>query len=72
MKKFLILGLIVIVAVIAWVSLSGDKAAAPTTDTMTTEQAPATAATVESDLQGLGDEDLDAEMMAIDADIKTL
>lgn len=71
MKKLLILLVIAAVAVVAWMTLSGDKAAAPATDTATETQ-PATTATVESDLQGLGDEDLDAEMMAIDADLKAL
>lgn len=72
MKKLLILVIIVIVAGLAWWMLPSDEATAPVADSTTNESTPATTATVETELQGLGDEDLDAEMMAIDADIQAL
>ncbi len=76
MKKFLILGIIVVVAVLVWWGLSSDQVTSPENEvantTTTTATEPATTAGVETELQGLGDEDLDAEMMAIDADLKAL
>lgn len=74
MKKILILVIVVVVAVLAWWSLAGDKTAEAPTEAVGTaaDTSPATAATVETELQGLGDEDLDAELKAIDEDLKAL
>jgi hypothetical protein len=61
MKKLLILIIIVLVVVLVWWMLAADKADAPTD---TTEQS----ASIDAELQGLTDADLDAEFKEIDED----
>ncbi|MDO8602178.1 MAG: hypothetical protein Q7R62_03620 [bacterium] len=75
MKKLLILLIIVAVVVLVWWMLSSNKAAAPTTDLATSTSTPTgdeSSATVEAELQGLTDTDLDAEFKAIDQDAAQL
>ena len=71
MKKLLILLVIVAVVVLVWWMLSSNQAEAPTTDTATTG-ADQTATTIDAELQGLGDADLDAEFKQIDQDAQQL
>lgn len=73
MKKLVILIVIVVVAVLAWWAL-GDKQeeATPNAQDTSVVTEPTTATEVSTELEGLGDADLDAEMQAIDADLKAL
>lgn len=58
---------------LAWWSL-GDtsKDAVPATQDTSAVTEPTTATEVSTELEGLGDTDLDAELEAIDADLKAL
>jgi hypothetical protein len=68
MKKFLILLIVVAVVVLAWWMLSSDQATAPTTD----QTAQSDSASIEAELSGLTDADLDAEFKAVDEDAAKL